>query len=85
VNVSCEAAALRLWDYVDGRLSAMSQAEVDEHLAVCSGCPRFVAFAQLMRDRLAQLAERDDTESTHDALRERLRATLADCVTTNAG
>jgi len=76
-EITCEAAALRLWDYVDRRLSAISQAEVEAHLAMCSGCPRFVAFAQLMRGGLAQLAEGDDAGSSHDALREEVRATLA--------
>ncbi|HEY5061748.1 MAG TPA: zf-HC2 domain-containing protein [Gemmatimonadaceae bacterium] len=78
-EITCEVAARRLWDYIDGRLSPMSHSEVDQHLAVCSGCPQFVTFAQLMRESLAGCADRqlrlDSGE--HEALRRRLHAMLA--------
>ena len=79
-EIVCEVAARRLWDYIDGRLSPMSRKEVDRHLADCSGCPRFVSFAELMREALAKMPEGGAAPGGSDEygdLRARLRARLA--------
>lgn len=75
--ITCEATALRLWDYVDLRLSTMSRAEVRAHLAVCPRCARVVAFARRMRTGLAHLDDEGADEWLHRAQRDRVRATLA--------
>ncbi len=79
-EIVCEVAARRLWDYIDGRLSPMSRKELDRHLVDCSGCPRFVSFAELLREALANMAEgaaAPGGSEEYGDLRARLRARLA--------
>lgn len=51
--IDCETAIRRLWDYLDGRLPALTHDEVEEHLASCALCPPHFAFADEMRKALA--------------------------------
>jgi len=78
--LTCEQAARRLWAYVDGRLSPLSRTELEEHLATCAGCPRFFAFATLIRDTLAALGPASEGRAdsgAEAALRIRVRSALA--------
>lgn len=80
-EIACEVAARRLWDYIDGRLSPMSRKELDRHLSDCSGCPRFVASAELLREALANMAEGTAATGVPDEcgdLRARVVAALHD-------
>ena len=51
--IDCETAVRRLWDFLDGRLPAMTHGEVEAHLASCELCPPHFAFASEMRKALA--------------------------------
>jgi anti-sigma factor RsiW len=50
--IDCETAVRRLWDYLDGRLPAMTHEEVEAHLKSCELCPPHFAFAAEMRKAL---------------------------------
>lgn len=51
--IDCETAVRRLWDYLDGRLPAMSRSEVEAHLKSCELCPPHFVFASEMQKALA--------------------------------
>jgi len=51
--IDCETAIRRLWDYLDGRLPALSHHEVEAHLASCALCSPHFEFADEMRKALA--------------------------------
>ncbi|HMA00953.1 MAG TPA: anti-sigma factor [Gemmatimonadaceae bacterium] len=68
--IDCETAVRRLWDYLDGRLPAMSHREVEAHLASCELCPPHFAFAAEMRKALATSSQ---SLSSGDEARLRLR------------
>jgi Predicted transmembrane transcriptional regulator (anti-sigma factor) len=68
--IDCETAVRRLWDYLDGRLPAMSHGEVEAHLASCELCPPHFAFAAEMRKGLAASSQ---PLSVGDEARLRLR------------
>lgn len=51
--IDCETAVRRLWDFLDGRLPAMTHDDVEAHLASCDLCPPHFAFADKMRTVLA--------------------------------
>jgi anti-sigma factor (TIGR02949 family) len=36
--ISCDEAAARLFEYLDGELESMAEAEVRQHLEVCEAC-----------------------------------------------
>lgn len=75
--IDCETAVRRLWDFLDGRLSASARDEVEAHLAVCAYCPPHFSFAEEMRRALATsgVPELADDEQAH--LRARVRGVLA--------
>lgn len=75
--IDCETAVRRLWDFVDGRLPAMSHDEVEAHLATCAGCPPHFAFARKLRSALAASRELV-APAQQAALRARLRIALAE-------
>lgn len=73
--IDCETAVRRLWDFLDGRLSAVAHDEVEAHLAACALCPPHFAFARAIRASLATLAPHvDDAEEA--GLRRRIRGAL---------
>jgi anti-sigma factor (TIGR02949 family) len=72
--LDCLAAVRRLWDYLDGELSAWDERAVDEHLAACAGCPPHFEFERTL---LAAVAEARAEHPDPEALRARLRAVLA--------
>lgn len=51
--IDCETAVRRLWDFLDGELGAMSNAEVEIHLATCARCVPHFTFATGMLDAVA--------------------------------
>jgi len=73
--IDCETAVRRLWDYLDGRLPAMSHGEVEAHLASCELCPPHFAFAADMRKALAASSESISSEE-EARLRLRVRGAL---------
>lgn len=62
-SFDCEQTVRRLWDYLDGALSAADLAAVDAHLAHCDRCPPHFAFErrflQAVRDARAEMATLD--------------------------
>jgi anti-sigma factor RsiW len=68
--IDCETAVRRLWDYLDGRLPAMTHGEVEAHLRSCELCPPHFEFAAEMRKALAESAQ---PLSTGEETRLRLR------------
>lgn len=79
--IDCEMAVRRLWDYLDGRLPAVSREEVEAHLASCALCAPHFTFAREMQTALAAAAP-----AANDAdapLRARVRDALRRHVTTN--
>jgi len=67
--IDCATTVRRLWDYLDGRLPAMTHDEVHAHLTSCALCPPHFEFAHEMRDALAASAP-----PASDADQTRLRA-----------
>ena len=76
--IDCATAVRRLWDYLDGRLSAMAQDEVEAHLATCERCPPHFMFAQRMQRSLAATAVPAISDEEEARLRERVRRALND-------
>ena len=74
--IDCETAVRRLWDYLDGRLAALSHAEVEAHLATCAHCPPHFVFARAMQTALAASAPAQPRDGEDERLRERVRAAL---------
>lgn len=72
----CESAVRRLWDYLDGRLPAMTNADVESHLASCELCPPHFAFARSMREALAT-SSKPLTSGDESRMRLRVRDALA--------
>lgn len=74
--IDCSTAVRRLWDYLDGRLPAMSRGEVEAHLAICAGCPPHFEFARTMKRALADAAPPDMLPEDEARLRARVRDVL---------
>lgn len=74
--VDCETAVRRLWDYLDGRLPAFDQRELEAHLAVCEQCPPHFAFARSMQRALAASPWPGILPDDEARLRERIRRAL---------
>lgn len=80
-RMRCGEALARLWDYLDGDLSAVDHDAVEEHLAFCLRCCGELEFAQELRHllrtkghdaipptvhtRLLAFLDRIDEERTH--------------------
>jgi anti-sigma factor RsiW len=73
--IDCETAVRRLWDYLDGRLPAMTHGEVEAHLKSCELCPPHFVFAAEMRKALAASAQ-SLSSSEETRLRLRVRGAL---------
>ncbi|HEV7763779.1 MAG TPA: GNAT family N-acetyltransferase [Thermoanaerobaculia bacterium] len=81
--IDCESVVRRLWDYLDGRLTAMTHDEVEAHLATCELCPPHFTFANDMRKALAAspvLVSSDD----ESRLRARVHSALEGVVAQDA-
>jgi anti-sigma factor RsiW len=73
--IDCETAVRRLWDFIDGRLPAMSHQEVQAHLASCLDCPPHFAFARELRSAVAasaQVVSADDASRLESLVRDAL-------------
>jgi predicted anti-sigma-YlaC factor YlaD len=44
--IDCRTAGRALYDYLDGRLPHLSNAEVQQHLEVCAACAHHFTFAR---------------------------------------
>jgi anti-sigma factor RsiW len=74
-RIDCTAAVRRLWDAVDGALTAERLAEVEAHLAECERCPPHFEFARSMRGHIAAARlEHPDLEPLRTRLEAALRA-----------
>jgi anti-sigma factor (TIGR02949 family) len=71
--IECATAAQRVYDYVDGRLAAITRAEIERHLAICEQCASHFAFARMLRAALAASAPADSTDG---GLRHRIRQAI---------
>lgn len=81
--IDCETAVRRLWDYLDGRLPAMTHDDVEAHLSSCERCLPHFAFAGEMKKALAAspVPLSSDDESR---LRLRVRSALERVIATDA-
>jgi anti-sigma factor (TIGR02949 family) len=75
--IDCATAVRRLWDYLDGRLSAMGHDEVEAHLATCEKCAPHFVLAERMRASLAARHESAVSDADAARLRDRVHAALA--------
>lgn len=75
--IDCVTAVRRLWDYLDGRLSAVAHDEVEVHLAICEKCPPHFVFAERMKRSLAAAATPGISSEDEARLRDRVRGALA--------
>ena len=82
--IDCATAVRRLWDYLDGRLSAPAHDEVEAHLATCAKCPPHFEFAERMKRSLAAAAVPAISREDEARLRGRVRSALLR-LTTDAG
>lgn len=69
----CEAAARRLYDFLDRRLSEDTVSDVEAHLHHCAGCARHFDFARAVLARVPQALAGDQVSP---ALRERILSAL---------
>jgi anti-sigma factor RsiW len=74
--IDCATAVRRLWDYLDGRLSAPARDEVESHLATCAKCPPHFEFAERMKRSLAGAAVPAISHEEEARLRGRVRSAL---------
>jgi anti-sigma factor (TIGR02949 family) len=74
--IDCATAVRRLWDYLDGRLSAPARDEVEAHLATCEKCPPHFEFAERIKASLAAAAVPAISREEEARLRERVRGAL---------
>jgi mycothiol system anti-sigma-R factor len=70
--ITCSEAVERLWEYLDGELTAEDKAALEEHLSFCRVCCGEVEFAQELRGFLARSAG----EELPEGVRARLLTTL---------
>ena len=75
--IDCATAVRRLWDYLDGRLSAIAHDEVEAHLATCEKCPPHFDFAERMKSSLAGRAAPPISGADESRLLDRIRGALA--------
>jgi anti-sigma factor RsiW len=71
--IRCETAVRRLWDYLDGGLTAPAHGEVEAHLATCAECPPHFAFAARTLDALAAARPAVPAPDEDAALRARVQ------------
>ncbi len=74
-SLDCGAAVRMLWDYLDGNLDSVNEAEVRAHVTRCSHCFPHANFGQIVIDAMAQVRNTPDNEATVRAgVLSRLRA-----------
>ena len=76
--ITCAEAVERLWEYLDGTLTAEDKAALEKHLGFCRVCCGEVEFAKELRGFLAHSAG----EQLPEDVRARLIATLDDLAAT---
>jgi mycothiol system anti-sigma-R factor len=76
--ITCAEAVERLWEYLDGTLTAEDKGALEEHLGFCRTCCGEVEFAKELRGFLARSAG----EQLPEDVRARLIATLDDLAAT---
>ena len=72
-SVNCTNVIHELWDWLDSEMDPARLQAIRDHLAVCHGCERHVAFA---RSFLEHVKEPPRSGEDLDALRTRLRDAL---------
>ena len=66
--IACEDAVRRLWEYLDGSLSAEDVATVEAHLAFCVRCCGELEFSRHLRSVINQRARETLPESVEQRL-----------------
>lgn len=72
-GISCQEAAERVYEYLDGELDATSADEVREHVRVCQRCWPYYGFERLF---LASLRSKGRRPEPARALKERIHQVL---------
>ena len=73
--IPCEEAAARLFEFLDGELESMSEAEVRRHLEICKNC---YSRAQFEKHFLEALRRSRNGGRASTSLKERLLQALAE-------
>ena len=68
--ISCQEALERLYEYLDGELTAKNAAEVRQHVEICQACYPQVKFTTEFRDALHRAARGQPV--CPDALRQKV-------------
>ncbi len=72
--INCQEALERLFEYLDGELTARNAAEIRRHVEVCEGCYPEVKFTTEFRDALHRAALGQPV--CPESLRERVRSII---------
>lgn len=75
IPAECYELLKHVWDLLDGQLTEDRRTALERHLDDCEQCRRYAAFQERFLAAMASLAGRP---CAPDALRERVRRTLAD-------
>jgi mycothiol system anti-sigma-R factor len=62
-DIDCEEALKRLFELIDGELSAREQGDVERHLRICRSCFSRAEFERKLKLRLSALPA-DDVPAT---------------------
>jgi anti-sigma factor RsiW len=73
--IDCRETSRRLWAYLDGELTALSQEEVQAHLTHCTGC---LHLTETQRRFLGLLHIDQSTEAGREAQAAALKAKVLD-------
>jgi anti-sigma factor (TIGR02949 family) len=76
--ISCAEALERLYEYLDGELTAHNAEEVRRHMEVCERCYPNVKFTTAFRDALHRASEGQPV--CPDSLRKKVRRVMDDAV-----
>jgi mycothiol system anti-sigma-R factor len=71
-ETDCRSFLARLYLYLDGEIDAVSKADIDRHLELCTGCEKQLVFER----ELIALVRRKCSEQPSEILIERLRVEI---------
>jgi anti-sigma factor (TIGR02949 family) len=54
--IPCDQAVRQLWEYVEGAVTPVDHARIEEHLAICRRCCGELEFVKHLRGLLAEQA-----------------------------
>jgi anti-sigma factor RsiW len=73
-TISCQELVELVTDYLEGRLSWSDRRRVENHLAGCEGCTRYLAQMRVTIATTGQLREEDLSDEAKTALLDAFRS-----------